>query len=257
MGPPGGGRRDPVEVCRPRGAVDQRDPVEQERGGEGAEDEILHRRLGRGKLALEESGEHVQRERHQLERQEQDNEIAGGGEQHHAAGREEDEGVVLARLGPVPSKVVDREHHDERRRVADHHVGEEREVVEHEHVLERAPGLPPAREHHEERAHQAGEGDGGDELAPDRPRQEVEQEHEPGGAEHDQHRREGTDRHRRHREGRHGNGVREAAALGGWPDSEAPRPRSARETRGAALFDCTWAISASSVASVLPVNVVG
>src|SRR5690349_6908753 len=69
---------------RPRGAVHQRDAVEQERRRERTEQEILERTLGRALAAAIHAGERVHRHRHQLDAKEHDHEIACGGEQHHS-----------------------------------------------------------------------------------------------------------------------------------------------------------------------------
>ena len=175
MAPPGDGRCDPVEVRRSRRSVRQGDAVEHERRGEGAENEVLHRRLARRKGLREEPREDVERQRHELERQEQDDEIARGREEHHPGRGEEHEGVVLARLRTAPPDVVHREEQAQRGRIADHDVHEQGEIVEDDHVVERATGLAPARERREERAHDARERDRSEDLLALGARREVEE----------------------------------------------------------------------------------
>ena len=197
-------RRDPVQVRRAGGAVDERDAVEQERRGERAEEEIFHRRLARGELPLEHARQDVERERHQLEGQEHDDQVAGGGQQHHAGRREEHQRPVLARLGAGAAQVVHREQHDEGAGVADDHVEEQREVVEHDHVAERAPRRAPPRERRQERPDHAGERDHRRQLARQRARNDVEHQHDCGGGQHDQGRHQRTEEDGREDDGVHG-----------------------------------------------------
>ena len=93
-----------AEVHRAGVAVDQRDAVEEEAGGEGAEQEVLHRGLlAEQAPAAGQAAEQVEREREHLERDEHREQVAGRREQHHAADREQqqrvDLGVVEARGG--------------------------------------------------------------------------------------------------------------------------------------------------------------
>jgi hypothetical protein len=196
-------RGDTVQVRRSGGTVDERDAVEQERGREGAEEEILHRRFARDELAFEEPGQNVQRERHELERQEHDDQVARGGHQHHAGGREQHERPVLARLRAGAAEIVHREQDDERARVADHHVEEQREVVEHDHVAEGAARRAPPHDGREQRADHAGERHHRRQLAGQRAPDQVEHEHERGSRQHDERRRERADEHLRKNDGVH------------------------------------------------------
>jgi hypothetical protein len=157
--------------------VEQRGAHEEERGGEGAEEEVLEGGLGGAGVAAAEAGHRVDAERHGLEAQEEHEHVVGAGEQHRAGGRERDEGVVLAAvdlvLGEVaageerreakvpvmmrnsPTKPLvpgqpDGAHGDEHehRRVPGHHL---REAAELRHVAGVAPVVDDADEE-EERA---------------------------------------------------------------------------------------------------------
>ena len=87
---------DVAEVHRAGVAVDQRDAVEEEAGGEGAEQEVLHRRfLAEQAPAAGQAAEQVEREREHLERHEHREQVAGGGEEHHPADREQQQRVDL------------------------------------------------------------------------------------------------------------------------------------------------------------------
>jgi hypothetical protein len=63
--------RDAAEIGRARDAVDERQAVDEHRGGHGAHQEELQRSLDRLLLTLEEAGQVVERDRHQLEGHEQ------------------------------------------------------------------------------------------------------------------------------------------------------------------------------------------
>ena len=102
----GGRRRDEhlAEVDAARVAVEQRDAVEEERGGERAEQEVLHGGLLREQAATAgEAGHEVQRQRQDLERDEHEQQVVRRREQHHPAEAEHRErvdlGLHLGRLG--------------------------------------------------------------------------------------------------------------------------------------------------------------
>ena len=91
-------RRSSIE---PGVAVDQRDAVEEEAGREGAEQEVLQRRLlAEQPAAAGQPAQQVERQREHLERHEHRQQVVGRREQHHAADREhhqrEDLGVLEA-----------------------------------------------------------------------------------------------------------------------------------------------------------------
>ena len=97
--------------------------------------------------------------------------------------------------------------------------------------MERPAGHAPARERREERAHDARERDRDEELVAPVERQQVEKQHESAGRQHDQCGQE-------------------------WPERDRGKDEVGRHCATLA-FVRTWAISASSVASVLPVKAVG
>ena len=87
---------DARELHRAGEAVDQRDAVEEEAGGEGAEQEVLERGLlAEQPAAAGQAAEQVERQREHLERHEHGQQVVGGREQHHAADREHRERVDL------------------------------------------------------------------------------------------------------------------------------------------------------------------
>ena len=117
-------------------AIDQRDAVEQETRRERPDQEILERRLGRERVRPVEAGEHVDRDRHHLEPEKQDDEVLRPAEEHHAGGREQHERVVLRRQQPLPLEVPEREEnrgaraeqrdggHAVAERIERHHLGQ-------------------------------------------------------------------------------------------------------------------------------------
>ena len=92
----GDGLVDRPEVHRAGVAVDQGDAVEEEAGGERAEQEVLHRGfLAEQAPATGQATEQVERQREHLERHEHREQVAGGREQHHPADREQQQRVDL------------------------------------------------------------------------------------------------------------------------------------------------------------------
>ena len=86
----------PLELHRAGVAVDQRDAVQEEAGGEGAEQEVLERRLLAEQPApAGQPAEQVERQREHLERDEHGEQVAGRREQHHPADREHQQRVDL------------------------------------------------------------------------------------------------------------------------------------------------------------------
>ena len=84
------------EVHRAGVAVDQRDAVEEEARGEGAEEEVLHRRLlAQQPAPPREAAQQVERQRQHLEGDEHREQVTGRGEEHHAADREQQQRVDL------------------------------------------------------------------------------------------------------------------------------------------------------------------
>ena len=69
------------------GAVDERDAVQEDRRRERAEHEVLDAGFLRAQPATVERGEHVQRDRQDLEREEHDDQVVRGGHDDHAERR--------------------------------------------------------------------------------------------------------------------------------------------------------------------------
>ena len=177
--------RHDVEPGAPCGAVEEGDPVEQEPGREGAEQEVLERRLVRADLLPEHADQHVDRHRHDLEREEDHDQVVGRGHEHHAARREQHERVVLARRQRVQAEEVDGEEDGEGRGGDQEEREEERVAVGAERLPEAAGAVParPQPERRPRRRRQPDEGDAGERLAIRVGADQV--------GDHDQHRRRG------------------------------------------------------------------
>ncbi len=103
-----GGRQvveDLDEVRAAGGAVGEGDAVEQERRGERPEDEVLHAGFLRRGPPQVHGGEHVDGQREDLEAEEQDDEVVGGGHQDAARGRQEHQDVELGAVHAFPPQV--------------------------------------------------------------------------------------------------------------------------------------------------------
>src|SRR6184192_4090664 len=95
--------------------------------------------------ALAAAREHVQRDRHELEAEEQHHQILGAGHQHHPQAGEEQQREVLGHPQLLALEVVERDEHRERGRAEEQPVGHEPEVVHRDHGRDarRPGGLPP------------------------------------------------------------------------------------------------------------------
>ena len=122
-------RRDLGELGVAGLAVDQRHAEEQEARGEAAEQQVLQRRLLRARLVAAEAAEDVQRDREQLDRQEDDHQAARAGEEHHPGGGGEDQRVVLAVVQAAAVEVLRADHQHQRGAHQDDRVDEQPEAV--------------------------------------------------------------------------------------------------------------------------------
>src|SRR5436309_4999467 len=174
----GGGPGHRREVGGAHRAVDEGKPVHQQRRGDAPDEEELERRLDRLLLALEEARQDVERDRHQLEGDEQQDQVAGGGEDEHPQERRQDEQVVLAGASHERGLHVGQggEQPDERRD-EEEALGEDREAVLHEHAAERGRRGPHEEARQGEDQH-APRGDPADHAPVAAPDAEVRDEHE-------------------------------------------------------------------------------
>ena len=134
---------DPGEVGRARPAVEEREAVEHGRRADRADDQVLEARLQRALRAPGRGAEDVERDREQLERDEERDQVLGLRDQRHAENRAEQERVEGAEARLLGCGLADREHDDDRRGEAGDQGRREAERVEPQRagdqVLVRAP----------------------------------------------------------------------------------------------------------------------
>jgi hypothetical protein len=156
-----------VAACRVAGEVDeldvagggeeQRRAVEEERAGEGPQDQVLEGGLGAALLVTTEGDQGVDGDGHHLQRHEHGEEVGGHGQQQHPRGGEEHQAVVLASLHLPLAEVAGGAQRRQGQGGAHHQGEEDREVVGHgraaENAVGRAPVAPgdPGRERREAR----------------------------------------------------------------------------------------------------------
>ena len=138
--------------------VGHRDPVQEERRGERPQQEVLHRGLVAPPAA--EPGQHVQRQRQDLQRDEHDDQVVRGRDQHHPGRREQHERIELPAEGEAPARGLvrvvdtaegrgDHEHdrRDDREPVGGDRVAEDRRVAAPVPELDRGdPGAGEPRQ---------------------------------------------------------------------------------------------------------------
>ena len=115
---PGGDRvGDAREVGRAGGAVDQRQPVDQRGRADRADHQVLQPGLQRALAAVLRGAQDVQRDRQQLEAEEQRDQVLGGDEHRHPEHAEQQQRVVLAVAGAAraPALRSERSTHGDRR----------------------------------------------------------------------------------------------------------------------------------------------
>ena len=95
---------DADELGRARAAVDEGEPVEQGGRAERADDQVLEPGLERSGAPQGRAAEHVERDREQLEGDEEDDQALRLGQQHHAQDRGDEQRLELA----VPEAPVER-----------------------------------------------------------------------------------------------------------------------------------------------------
>jgi hypothetical protein len=166
-------------------AEDEGDAVQQERGGERADQEVLERGLRRGAPEAVVARQDVDGDRHHLQPQERDDQVLGGGQEHHAHGGEQHQDVVLRGEQALAIEVAQGVQHRRRRGREDHRFGAEAVGVDGHHPCH-AGGRGPAQREHAERgagqdqAHETQPAGGQHVLLPLVPPRGIEQhDHEP------------------------------------------------------------------------------
>jgi hypothetical protein len=149
--------RDVDEVRGASDPVDQGHPEEHDRGRQDAEQEELHRGLVRSRVLLAEPGDEEPGRAHELERDEQHQQITRRRHEHHAEEAREEQEVELALARPDGLvEVVHGDQDDDDRHRHEQELEQQRVPVEHEHPPERRTPLPHQREKGHDRSHDAG-----------------------------------------------------------------------------------------------------
>jgi hypothetical protein len=86
---------------RAGGAVEERDPIEEEPARESAEQEVFHRRLFGLVLSAAHARHDVEGDRQELQANEQHEKVPTCGHEHAAGGRPQDEEVELSEGNPL------------------------------------------------------------------------------------------------------------------------------------------------------------
>ena len=149
---PGGDLRgDLGERRRAGGAVDERQSVDERGRADRADHQILQPRLQRTLAPVFRGAQHIQRDREQLEADEQRHQILRRDEHGHAEHAEQQQRVVLAVAGRLRRASAQRQQHAGDRRNGEDHVEHERQVIDRQgagddrrRVVEAADG-----DHHE------------------------------------------------------------------------------------------------------------
>jgi hypothetical protein len=136
-------RRDPREVRRAGRAVQERQAEEQRRGSDGADDEVLQPRLQRALAARLGGAQHVERDRQQLEPEEERDEVLRRDEHEHARRRAEQQAVELAVRGLAGRDVPPGQQRRRDAGDAEEQVEGERELVEAQRPLHEVGPLAP------------------------------------------------------------------------------------------------------------------
>ena len=172
-------------------AVDERHAVEEETGGEPAQHQVLERGLLGALLGVGEAAEDVERDREQLDAEEDHQQARCGGEEHHPDGGAEDERVVLAVVEATAVEVAGADEHHHERAGEDDPVDEEAEAVVGVAAVVREPlvgGVEPAPDHRPEGHREEQPAQRRERGARRRRGDEVEQQEDHEAAAEDEHR---------------------------------------------------------------------
>ena len=112
------------EVGRACHAIDEADAVQQQDRREGAQQEVLHRRLVRDGLVAGDADQHIGAQRHELQAQVQDQELDGRRGQHHAGRGQQEQRMVLGRPNALGIEMSHREECHQRQVRREQHLEE-------------------------------------------------------------------------------------------------------------------------------------
>ena len=183
--------RDGVELHRPRGPVDEREAVQERRRPDRADHEVLEPRLERGGATQLGRAQHVERDREQLDSDEQRDQVGGLGEHDHAGDRPEQQGVVLAVAGLAGGDRADRQRHADQPGHVEEHREAERERVDRERALDdrRLLARLPDPDRESDRREERDRGQRGHERVADEAGAQEADHQDDDGAAHERHQR--------------------------------------------------------------------
>ena len=144
-------RGDLREIERAGEPVDQRHAVQQRPGGDGAEHEILHGRLGADARVAVEGHHRVHRQREQLHPEVDGHEASGGHQHEDAEERREREHVVLAAQDAAVLEIRARIQERHRDQEEPGELQHETELIGHVHAREQRGALRDVAVAHRER----------------------------------------------------------------------------------------------------------
>jgi len=124
------------EVQRVRDAIDQRDAIHGEGGGERADDQVFDAGLKRGNSGALEAGQHIEGDRDEFQRHEQEGEvIRRRGKQHPRQGKQ-DQRIELGDASLDAVGEFDRHQEDDESGQQEQALEEQRQAVEGIHLAE-------------------------------------------------------------------------------------------------------------------------
>ncbi len=139
-----------LQVAHPGRSIKERQPVKQQTGSENAQEEILHRRFLRGRVAPREVENHVRRHADQLETHEQENHVIRGRHDHRPGAHDQQRSEKLPR--PRIARLAVRHSQQDQSRKQQHSSGIERQIVVQRHRgIEIGVRSPQPEERHKRR----------------------------------------------------------------------------------------------------------
>src|SRR6185437_915020 len=117
-----------------------------------AQQEVFHPRFVRSPFTLRERDQHVERQRHQLQRDIQRNQIVTAPEEHHAHGGKQNQRVVFAVLFAFDIEVANGNRNRQRRGQEEERAKEERKSIDVHHAVETVRGRQGRQRAEAERA---------------------------------------------------------------------------------------------------------
>ena len=124
------------QIGRTGQTVHHRNTVQQHSGRKRAKKKVLHRRFVRLLIAAEITDKNVNRNGHQLEGDEQGQQVHARCHEHHSNHREENERIVFAALFSFDVEILHRQQDRQSGANQKHRFEHDRVAIEHDHVVE-------------------------------------------------------------------------------------------------------------------------